>query len=160
MPFTTAQLQTLKAAIAAETDPVFVSDRIAGNTGAMGEFFNLDSTFVAWKTSVPITEIGDAINATELVGLTTGKLQQLQTISDYSGGTINPSKIDRRSAFDQVFSAASGTITRPALLALWKRFAKRGEKVFATGAGTDVAPGNLVWEGSVGNYDIAAALRA
>ena len=160
MPFTTAQLITLKAAINAETDPVFVSDRIAGNTGAMGEFFNLDSTFTAWKTAVPITEIGDAINATELVGLTTGKLQQLQTISDYSGGTINPSKTDRRSAFDQVFSAASGTITRPALLALWKRFAKRGERVFATGVGTDSTPGNLVWEGSVGNNDIVAAIRS
>ena len=113
--------------------------------------------FTVWKTSVSISEIGDAISATELVGLTTGKLQQLQTISDYSGGTINPSKADRRNAFDQVFSAASGTITRPALLALWKRQATAGEKIFAVGVGTDLSPALLVIEGTVDRQDVFAA---
>lgn len=116
--------------------------------------------FTVWKTSVPIEEVGDAINATELVGLTSLNLQRLQTVSAFSGGLINPSRADRRSAFDQVFSAAGGTITRPALLALWKRTATTFEKLFATGTGSDAVPATLVLEGEVSYFDVEKARAA
>jgi hypothetical protein len=113
--------------------------------------------FTVWKSSVPIEQVGDAINANELVGLTSLNVQRLQAISDYSGGNINPSKADRRSAFDQVFSAAGGAITRPALLLLWKRLATVGEKLFATGTGSDAVPATLVVEGLIDRYDVFEA---
>ena len=155
---TLAQKQILKAAIGAA--PAWNS---LPNNEDTADFISNELSklaipaFIVWKTSVSISEIGDAINASELVGLTTGKLQQLQTISDFSGGVINPSKADRRSAFDQVFSAASGTITRPSLLALWKRQATAGEKLFAVGLGTDISPAALVVEGVIDRQDVFAA---
>lgn len=155
---TTQQLATLKTyinsvpALAALPNNSDTAVFIAGELNKQAS-----PAFVVWKTSVPIEEVGDAINATELVGLTTGKLQQLQTISNFSGGFINPSKADRRSAFDQVFSAAGGAITRPALLALWKRTATVFEKLFATGTGTDLLPATLVLEGAVSYFDVEAA---
>jgi hypothetical protein len=155
---TLAQKQTLKAYIA--TVPAWAA---LPNNEDTADFISrelskpAEPAFTVWKTSVPITEVGDAINASELVGLTTGKLQQLQTISDFSGGVINPSKADRRSAFDQVFSAAGGAITRPALLALWKRLATAGERIFAVGTGSDAVPATLVVEGQIDRQDVFEA---
>lgn len=158
---TPAQIATLKTAINAETDPTFVALRNAGATGAMAEWFNQPhATFIVWKTQVGIVEIGNAIVSTELVGLTSINLQRLQTISDYSDGTLNPSLADRRAAFDDVFSGAGGTNTRPRLLALWKRFATRGERVFATGTGTSASPGTLVFEGAITDADVVQAVNS
>lgn len=160
MALNSAQLVTLKAAIAAETDPTFAADRAAGATGAMAAFYNGVSTFVVWKSLVTLNQIGDKINGSELAGLTTAEVQRLQTIAQYSTMGVNPSLADRRSFFDNVFSGAGGALTRAALLALWKRFATRGEKLFATGTGIDAAPGLLVLEGSVSNSDIVQALAS
>lgn len=155
---TLAQKQTLKTAINAvpewaalpnnEDTADFISKELSKPASPV---------FTVWKTSVPISEVGDAINASELVGLTSLNVQRLQAISDYSGGVINPSKSDRRSAFDQVFSAAGGTVTRPSLLALWKRLATAGEKLFATGTGSDAVPATLVVEGVIDRQDVFEA---
>lgn len=154
-----AQVAVLDAAITAETDAAFVVFRNAGATGAMAEWYNAPhASFVVWKTLVNIGEIGDAIDATEMVGLTSLNLQRLQAISAFSAGFIDPSKADRRAAFDQVFSGAGGNVTRPRLLALWKRFALRGERVFATGTGTSAVPGLLTFEGAITDSDVVRAI--
>jgi hypothetical protein len=159
MALTPAQLTALQAAINAETDPTFVGYRNAGATGWMASWFNEASTFVVWKTSVPVKEVGDAINAAELAGLTALNLQRLQAMcGDLSGGFINPANADRRSGFDDVFSGAGGQVTRVSLATLWKRNATRGEKVFATGTGTTVAPGTLVYEGTISDSDVVRAI--
>lgn len=158
MPLTTAQTVTLKAAILAETDPTFVALRTAGATGAMADWFNQASTFTVWRTSVPISEIGDAVIATELVGLTALNLQRLQALTgDLAAGSINASIADRRSGFDQVFSGAGGAGTRAALLVLWKRLALRIEKLYATGTGTNATPGTVVYEGTIRDADFVLA---
>ena len=157
---TPAQLLTLKAAIAAETDAGFVVNRVAGNTGLMAEFYNTASTFIVYKTSATNDEIGDAMNGTEVAGLSSLSMQRLQLLANYSGSTQNPSRVDRRAAFDAAFSGAGGAITRVSLAALWKRAAKRGERLFATGTGTTATPGLLVFEGDIDNDDIVAALSA
>jgi hypothetical protein len=108
----------------------------ADNFAAIAAAYNAKvPAFIVWKTAVDLMSIGNAVDATELVGLTTGKLTQLQCLLLF--GDVNPSIANRRSAFDQIFNAASGTVTRPALLALWKRSALRIEKLFAVGTGTD-----------------------
>jgi hypothetical protein len=47
---------------------------------------------------------------------------------------------------------------RDAVYVHCKRSATRGEKVFATGSGSDVAPGALVFEGRISDYDVVRAL--
>ena len=155
---TDSQLLTLKSAIAAETDPEFVALRTAGSTGLMAEWFNADSTFVVWKTSVSVQAVGQALNSSEVAGLTTANTSRLQVLQQYSGGSFNPSLADTRSGFDSIFSGASGALTRAALLVLWKRKATRAEKIFATGTGTDGVPGALVFEGRIVEYDVVRAL--
>lgn len=159
---TPAQLATLKAAIAAETDPTLVALRQAGATGAMADWYSdvTSPAFIVWKTNVPINSVGDNFVGTELSGLTTANQTRLQTIALFSTSGVNPSLSDRRAFFDDVFSGASGTLTRPKLLALWKRTARRVEKVFATGAGTDASPATLTFEGGVRDSDIVQALSS
>lgn len=154
MALTPAQKVTLKAAIQADsTANSFYTD---GDLGGLAAYYNAPASpaFTVWKSLVPWPIVGDKINATELVGLTTGKLTQLQTLALISPTGINPSITDRRDALDQIFSAASGTITRPALLILWKRLATRLEKVFATGTGSDASPATLVVEGTLSTSDL------
>jgi hypothetical protein len=59
---TTPQLQTLKAAILAETDPAFVQARTLGQTSVMRDFYNANSTFVVYKTSETVAAVGRAVN--------------------------------------------------------------------------------------------------
>ena len=65
---------------------------------------------------------------------------------------------DFRAGMDNIFSGAGGVITRAQLLALYKRTALRGEKLYATGTGSDAVPGLLTYEGPILNTDIVLAL--
>mgnify|MGYP000199104750 CR=1 FL=1 len=156
---TTAQLQTLKAAIAAETDPTFVALRAANNEDGMASWYNGASTFIVWKSSVSITETGAAFNGSEWAGMTSANHTRLQTVAQYMS-TYRPALADIRAMFNDIWSGAGGTNTRAALLALWKRAATRVEKVFATGTGTDATPGTLVFEGAIRAQTISDALRS
>ena len=156
--FTPAQLLVIRAAILAETDPVLVQFRTDGALGAVAEFFNGESAFIAWKTKVPLAQVGDNFVGTDVSGLSTANATRLQLIADYSQAGVNPSLADRRAMFDDVFGAA-GAATKAKLLVLWKRPARRIEKVFATGTGTDLAPGLLVYEGTLNVNDVVDALR-
>ena len=158
MALTPAQYLTLKAAIAAETDPTFVAERINGETGAMAAFYNTDSTFIVWKTLINLSTIGNAFVGTEFSGLTTANVSRLSALAEFSAQGINPSTADRRQMFADIFGVNSAT--NVALIALWKRAAKRGEQLFATGTGTNATPGLLVFEGNISNDDILTALRS
>ena len=155
---TPAQMATLKANIIA--DAAF--NGLPLNTdGAVtiANAYNLAAApaFTVWKTNVPIVEVGRAFNGAELAGLTTGNQTRLQTIAQYLSAGVNPSLIDNRQFFDDVFSGAGGNTTRPKLLTLWKRLALRIEKLFATGTGSDASPATLTWEGQISYADVEAA---
>lgn len=113
--------------------------------------------FTVWKTNVSIGEVGRKFNGSELAGLTTGNQSRLQTIAAFLTDGVNPSLIDNRIFFDDVFSGAGGTNTRANLLALWKRLALRIEKLFATGTGSDAAPGTMAFEGQISYADVLEA---
>ena len=159
MTLSTSQLVVLKAAILAEIDPTFVADRTAGATGAMAAFYNDAAvpSFTVWKSNVSIGAVGDNIVGTELAGLSSLNNTRLQSIIGLSPAGVNPSLPDRRAFFDDVFSTG-GTATRAKLLILWKRLAKRGEKLYATGTGSDAIPATLVFEGDITNTDVVSAL--
>lgn len=155
---TPAQLQTLKTDIAADGTLNSQPNNSDGNA-VIAAAYNTNAlpAFTVWKTNVSLTDIGNKFNGSELAGLTTANQTRLQTIAQYSANGVNPSLADRRAFFDDVFSGAGGNVTRPALLALWKRLASRGEKLYATGTGTDASPATLVVEGLISADEVQAA---
>jgi hypothetical protein len=156
MPLTSQQLTTLKTDI--DINFAGVPNNADGHvTIAAAYNLNASPSFTVWKTSVPIGAVGDNFNGTELAGLTTGNQSRLQTIAQFSPMGINPSLSDRRAFFDDVFSGAGGATTRGKLLILWKRLATRGEKLFATGTGSDAVPATLVVEGLIHANDVERA---
>ena len=155
---TPAQLATLKTAIVADGTLNSKPNNSDGNSEIAAALnLNASPNWTVWKTIVPITQIGDKFNGAELAGLTTANQTRLQTIALFSGAGVNPTLPDRRAFFDDVFSGAGGTITRPALLALWKRFATRGEKLYTTGTGSDASPATLTFEGQISPNDVQEA---
>ena len=158
MALSPAQLTTLKAAIVADSTLNAFPNNSDG-AFAIADLLNQTASpaFTVWKTNVAISQVGANFNGTELAGLTTGNQSRLQTIAQYLSGGVNPSLIDVRQMFDDIFSGAGGTNTRAKLLILWKRLANRAEKIFATGTGTDAAPATLTFEGTLSYQDVQTA---
>lgn len=158
---TPAQLPTLKAAILAETDAAFVALRTAGATGAMADWYNVASTFVSWRTDVTSDQTGNAWVGTDIDGMSALNMQRLQLLlASSSIGIFDMSRDDRRAGFENPFGTNANNASRVAMRAAWKRFATRGEKLFATGTGTDTTPGKFgSFQGSVTNSDIVQAIN-
>lgn len=164
MPLTPAQSATLKTDIAANTNQingVQIKDMPNNSDAndAIAKWYSGQASpdFTVWKSNVPITEVGRKFNGAELAGLTTANVGRLQCIALYSASGVNPSLADQRAFFDDVFSGAGGVVTRPALLVLWKRLAKRIEKLLSTGTGSDASPATMVFEGSITLTDVETA---
>lgn len=126
---------------------------IAGDANSLRAWFNAPGSFIVWRTSVTNDELGDAMNGTDVAGLSSLNMQRLQVLAAYSGGSQNMSRADRRAAFDAVFSGAGGAATRAAMAVLWKRPSLRVEQALATGTGTTQTPGRLVYEGELSQTD-------
>lgn len=179
MPLTTAQLATLRTDIA--NDPTLSSQPMNGD----GDFniaaaYNLTASpqFVVWRTTTPLDDIQDAINWANMTpaaspdGTTLwtnralsaqGKQFNLQNL--LIGRTSIPSgKANIRAALQDALTALptknDGT-NQPAgwtaVQAVMQRDAKRGERLFAAGAGTALSPGTLVFEGNITPQDVAQA---
>lgn len=181
MALSPAQLPVMKAAILAETDPTFVALRQANNENGMAAWYNSPSTFFVWKTSVATGDLFDAIQWANLTPgpapdgtaqwtnrslACQGKQFNLQTILT-GRDAINPSKSRIRGGLqDALIDIPSGnngalrTAGWDQVLLMLYRAANRVERVFATGAGTELAPGLLTFEGTINAQDISDALRA
>ena len=179
MALTPSQLPVLKAAINAV--PAWAA---LVNNEDTADFISseLDKAaspaFYVWKSSVPTGELFDAIVWANLTPSPVpdgtaawtnrslacqGKQFNLQTILT-GRESINPSKSRIRNglqdALTDVPSGNNGNARQAGwteVLALLYRPATAGEKIFATGAGTDVSPALLVVEGKIGRQDIVEA---
>lgn len=160
MALTPAQLSTLKAAINAETDAAFVASRTANNEQGMADWYNVASTFVGWKSRVTLLETGQAFNGTEWAAMTSANHTRLTDVALWISTGYDASKADIRAMFNDIWSAAGGAVTRASLLALWKRVALRGEKLYCTGTGSDASPGVFVFEGNITAQNVSDALRS
>lgn len=160
MPLTTAQATTLKADIAANLDLSAIPNSYDGALD-IARLYNLEAApaFTVWKTNVPIGTVGKAFNGAELAGLTTANQSRLQTIAHYLIDGVNPSLLDNRMFFDDVFSGTGGATTRASLLAVWKRPATRIEKLFSTGTGTVLSPATMTLEGTISYQDVFEARK-
>jgi hypothetical protein len=158
MALTPAQQATLAAHIAASSD---MNTLPPGSTSALAiaDLLNAPAApqFVVWKSSVRKDEVGKAFQASALAAITAGNNDKLANFAAWND-TIYPSRADQRAFFDDVFSVSAGATTRANLLALWKRTATRGEKVFATGTGSDASPATLNYEGAISYNDVKDAM--
>lgn len=188
MPLTTAQIITLKAAILAELDPVFVALRQAGATGAMAKWFNVEASpdHLVWGTSVPVLAVNDAIDfasytpngtidataavTNRLLGAQTKQMSlQLMLIGRES---LNCSKVRVRGGLlDAVTNLPTGNngaiqsaggVDGARVLNACTRPATRGEQLFTLAAATTgtVSAFRLTFEGALTNEDIVLALAA
>ena len=141
MALTSAQLTALKADIAADGTLNTIPNNDDGDY-AIAAIYNTQASpdWTIWKKSVLIADVGTAIDAAEMAGLSTLNSTRLQTLAVFLSSGVNPSLVDHRAFFDDIFSGAGGTNTRPRLLVLWKRLASRAEKLFSTGTGSDASP--------------------
>jgi hypothetical protein len=162
MNLTTAQLQTLKAAILAETDVTFVANRAIGNHDGMAPFYNelANPAYVVWKTSVSRDQLTvDGFDWTQVDNLTTGQARIWDLLFDNMSKTINPSEAGKRAAIDECWKGTAGKLAVQAfVLSQCKRNATKGEVVLATGAGTTVSPSVLGAEGKVTAQNISDAM--
>ena len=157
---TPAQLQTLKAAILAETTPAFVAFRAAGDKFSMAAWYNGASTTVVWKTSVSKAEIiqSPAFDWTRVDNLSVGKARIWDEM--FSVGNINSASANIRAGIDATWVGTQADLNvRAAVYAACKRFASRVEKLFVAGTGTDASPAVLTFEGNVSSSDIGEALE-
>jgi len=154
---TTTQYQTLKTYIASV--PAYSSlQQNSDSADFIAKDMNKDVSpaYIVWKTNVPKNEVGKAFVASALAAITSGNNDKLANFAAWNE-TVNPSRLDQRAFFDDIFSVAAGASTRAALLVLWKRAANATEKLFATGTGTDASPATMVFEGTLSYQDVEQA---
>lgn len=148
---TPEQLSTLKAAVIADQ----TLSAVGRNDTDLARLLNLPTTFVGWRTNVTIDEIGNAWQGTDIDGMSALNMQRLQLLlASSTTGLFNMARADRRAGFENPFGTNVNNASRVAMRAVWKRFATRAERVFATGTGTDATPGTFGFEGQVTINDI------
>lgn len=170
MSFSSAQLQTLKAAILA--DPALVpltsgpTTDFNGLITAMGADAAPD--FWVYKTSLSRHDIltAPSVDNTTFTwgGSTGGYINRSQGERDAfremfnSTGSVNPSQANIQAAFADIFSGAGAgaTANRAHIAAMSRRKANRTERVFVTGVGSSASPGVLVVEGNITLSDVLA----
>ena len=191
MPLTTqAQLTTLRNAIEAETDPVFVSYRNEGATGLMAQWFNLPTSpaHVVWSTNAEVNSLLDAIAFDQYTpsqqpsdataAISSARLLAIQTKQmNLQNMTIGRERINcsrnrvREGLLDAVLNIPSGNngALRSAagadgirLLNAMTRAALRGERIFATTSSTTgvLTAFNLGYEGIITDQDVVLALNS
>lgn len=188
MALTPQQLPTLKAAIAAETDPAFVALRQSGATGAMADWYNQPHASVkGWNKSAPWGPVYNSIDGAKytpstaavaaatdatatkqlLVNLVKLTVQQnmllaLQTVDARDGGNVD-ALLDTVTA---VYTLSGNNTVSPGgasgvnVATQLTRPALKGEALYG---GTDVTKGTvsakiLTYEGAVTNQNVIDAL--
>lgn len=160
-PLTDAQLATFRSALQAESDPELVGYRVNGQTTLIAAWYNRDAapTFVVWRNEVKAEEIGNAWSGTDIDGMSALNMQRLQLLlASAPSGIFDMSRADRRAGFENPFGTNVNNASRVAMNAVWKRFASRVERLFATGTGSTASPGVLVFTGPLSESDVTRAL--
>lgn len=155
---TPAQLQTLKAAIAA--DPVLNAfPNTSDGAFEIAAALNLPAApaFYVWRSEYTADQMRAAIinGITQLDALTASKRDSLLWLSQ---STVNASLASTRTAFDDL--TGSQNTLKAAIIDGAKRAASRAEKILATGTGSFAAPAVAGWEGTLSYQDVQAARSA
>lgn len=160
MSLTTAQLQTLKAAIAAETNTTFVGYRTSGATGAMADWYNGKSNTDAWKTYMQAQELDEASDYSSFDSIIAGKRDAWDLFLRYAPRDMSRNK-NRKVVTDVWGNAVASSIAEAILQASTEK-ATRGELVFGSTSATTgtVTAIKRNFIGQIYNQDILDALGA
>jgi hypothetical protein len=180
MNLNTTQLQTLAAAIAAETNPAFVVNRTANAVGAMADFYNVDSTNIVWKSSTTVDDIFNNVTWANLTPtdapdttqqwmnralMCQSKQFNLQTMLA-GRQSLRTDKAPIRAGLQDCLSNVPSGVAGAALSGGWanvktiiQRPATKGEALYVVGSGTTTTPVDLVIEGSITIDNIVRALN-
>lgn len=155
---TTAQLQAIKAEIAA--DPVLAAKPM-NSDGAYDIAAALNVTavpdFIVWKTAVSADEImRNGMDWTRVDNLTIGKARIWDWLTKL--GTFNAARVNIRAGIDATWiGTAADLAVRATVYTHCKRAATRVEKLLASGTGTDAAPATMGYEGTISYQDVELA---
>ncbi len=156
MILTTAQLQALRDAIAAD-GALSVLPHNSDSADTIANAFNVTAAvaYWVWRSFVADSEMYEATSAdattwswTIYIARSQGERDAWRQMVNMKGG-INASLASVRAAVADIFSGAGGAAQRTHLLALGRRLTTRAEKLFATGTGSTASPGTMGSEGNV-----------
>ena len=156
MALTAAQQAAVKADILANPDLNAFPDTADG-AWAIADLYNLaaDPAFVVWRSSVPTSDVMEALDWTEMVAASVGERDTFRMM--IADGNIDATNANVRSGLQDIFSGPGGAQSRANLTAIAKRNASVVEQLFATGDGTDGSPATMTFEGNISYQDVLAA---
>lgn len=154
---TDAQKTTLAAHIRANSDAEVVAALAIRNDTELTRLYNLDSSFIVWRPSIPPTEYRAAMVWNEVDQMTAGAARIWDWVTMGMTEPLDGSDANIRQGIADAFG--QNTTTRGNLLAVAKRAASVFEEIFATGTGNNGNPGTLVVEGPLSLNDLSGALN-
>ena len=161
MALTPEQLQTFRAALFAETNPVVVAALAEGSFGIATDYYNAEATpaYTVWKTRLELEEItSNGFDWVRVDNLSVGKARIWEWMFGSESKSINPSKPNVRAGIAEVWKGTEADLAvRASVLAHCKRNARRIEKMFATGPGLVADPANMTFEGLLHWHELKAA---
>lgn len=115
--------------------------------------------FIVWRSSVTQDEISqNGFTWTEVDNLSVGKARIWEWLFANTAAAFNPSKANVRAGIIECWSGTAGKVAvQAAVFVHCKRSGTRGEKILATGTGTDLSPAVMGFEGPLRYQDIEAA---
>lgn len=164
-----AEITILRTKLLAETDPAIVAARDARNDTECANLLNAITTSVVWRNNVTRAEIYHSTTDATLAGgtpttwnWTTYKQQSVPEqnawVQMFMGESADFTLPNLRAAVGAIFGAGNAQTAHVAATA--KRFARKGETYFITGAATVGSPAVPSWTGMVTIDDIGRALNA
>ena len=171
MGLTPSQLTDLKTDIQGNSNQTVIDALAAGDVGAIAGFYNLGASPDYWifKNEVPASELSQAIDLQDMVDITAADkdrvlaMFEIRTLANPDDAVFHGDDPRTRSAWDDVFSAASGDNSQQAINALWTRVATNAEKVFSLSTGSGANKNNAdttSWQGTLTHQDVSAALMS
>ena len=163
---TPAELQTLRAAIDASTDPVVMVARLPDtrDDGAVQAWCNAPSPTVAWQRVTPAMA-ASAIDLSEMdnAAMTAGKRDAVRLALDHFNG-FDATGATGRKAITDLFPNVGAPNSRAGMLTAARRFATNVEAAFGGVDATSAAPTPAVAKvltrsGAVSRDDVSAALN-
>ena len=150
-----AQLQTLAAAIRAETNQACVDALAIRNDVAMEQWVNADSAQSAWNPAMTAIDMFEVTDVTKFDGLVAGKREAWRLMLDFA--PIN----FRKQKFRKAVTDAWGTTDSKAILTACTRPATNGEKYLGGTTATEntISAWKLNFPGNIGISEISNALN-
>ena len=153
MALTSAQQTTLKAAILADSELNALPNTLDGaftiavllNQTAVPDFW-------VWRTNVSTQEIRSVLVWSEYDTLSVSRQNAFSFLC--SNHIVDASLVNVRQGIQSIFQGPQQAGNLAALVAIGKRLAKRGEKLLATGTGSNASPATMTFEGNLTFQDV------